>query len=1734
MSQAQKRKVHVDSTEDPDHVDVKKPCISIQDGRPVDTDTLVQGEPPGVSPQVIQSTGHLKHTSSSHHHDTFPMTTSPSEACSQLAAASLGCGSTDDDDATDKSVHILRLSKQDKMSRQDGYQSGITRSSVLTPPGRPSIEHVPYDLTVRDSSAFAVTVTHTDGRVQPPGTMCQTVSSETMEEQLGPYEVMHQPPGSSGGMHQTPGSSGGMHQPPGSSGGMHQPPGSSGVTHQHLGSSGVMHQPPGSSGVTHQHLGSSGVIHQYPGSSELTPQHSYTGDRFKNIRGATKEMLKHDRTEYVSTYAQRSALRLMKDYGYIFLEGSSGSGKSSLGRQLLKEMSTMYGRTPLLLTSADEWSLIPTEHTTNEQTSKSTSKSEHYIAMIDDIFGSTNFSQSHFDDWTRKFDIMWPSIESGHIFLILTSRSEITAQCQSRLEKHNLMKKIRHFLIDDGEYTLQKREKEKMLKVICHGKLTFSQNEIDEIICMKTALGFPQMCTFFARSKEAQSKGLNFFKKPNEYIIEEVNALKESDGLSYLVLLLVLMNGGHLDATLLNPRNYSSAFKERVEMVKEYCPNLPTRPSLFDIETKAGVLCGVYLKQDQKGYAFQHQSIYESVLISMSKQDPISCIRTCPPDVLGEVVRTKKLDGDKNIVLITEENYDVFADRTTELLLSAEPENSGMIMRHPSLKHQKFISFLVQRWADTGQLTSIMQCKYSEEYVLFFSGDVKIRIFKSDYLLKKLTFLIDDQKHLPDAEDTCGRTALFSAVETHVDTYGVEILEFLLNKGEGVNPHIQDITGRSPLHYAAGCGKPKTVKLLLEKGVDPNARDGLGMTPFHLAVIQRRYRTVSAMLDSGIVANAQDNQGMTTLHLLVTERGFTLQSFLANYDYEGIFRLDPCKYLQFLLAKGVDPNIRDKLGRTPLHYASDHLENSSVKLLLDYNTDPDVQDLWGLTSLHCASSKEGFIEKDTLPLLLEKSLKPNAQDRRGKTALHYASKKCYIQMLLEAGVNANIIDHERRTALHYASEHSVKEGVKFLLDYHVDPSVQDLEGMTPLHCAAKVRGNRCDILEALLEKSVDPNVQDKGGRTALHYASEHSDKGSVKLLLDHGGDPSVQDLQGMTPLHFAAKAQNNKHGILETLLKKSVNPNVLDNKGRTVLHYASEYSDKESIKLLLDHDVDPSVQDLQGMTSLHFAAKAQNNKHGILEILLKKSVNPNVLDMKGRTALHYASEHTDKESIKLLLDHEVDPSVQDLQGMTSLHCAAKAKDNRHGILEILLKKSVNPNVLDNKGRTALHYASEHTDKESIKLLLDYEVDPSVQDLQGMTSLHCAAKAKNDSCDIFAILLKKSLNPNVLDNKGRTALHYASEHTDKESIKLLLDHEVDPSVQDLQGMTSLHCAAKAKNDSCDIFEILLKKSVNPNVLDNKGRTALHYASEHTDKESIKLLLDHEVDPSVQDLQGMTSLHCAAKAENNRHGILEILLKKNVNPNVLDMKGRTALHYASEHTDKESIKLLLDHGADPSVQDLEGMTSLHCATKVKDNSCDILEILLEKSVNPNVRDNNGRTVLHYALEQSPVKNVKPVQHGAYLEVKNWLEKIPLHPKPLYPSPLILSPLTPLTITRGQFERTYGTLLCEYRRIQMLEMLLTKVNPKIKDHEGRTALHYAARASRSETLELLSELGVTVNKENEEDRVFFQAAAERSYSRCERVKLLLKQGSDKTVLDIKERTAEQYATELLDINP
>jgi ankyrin repeat protein len=244
---------------------------------------------------------------------------------------------------------------------------------------------------------------------------------------------------------------------------------------------------------------------------------------------------------------------------------------------------------------------------------------------------------------------------------------------------------------------------------------------------------------------------------------------------------------------------------------------------------------------------------------------------------------------------------------------------------------------------------------------------------------------------------------------------------------------------------------------------------------------------------------------------------------------------------------------RDRLGRTPLHWAAQEGHKDVVRVLLasKANVNAKVNQSErtilvenGLTPLHLAVMAG---KKDVAELLLANKADASAKDDVGRTPLHIAASsgsKTLIELLLanNADVNAtenwmpvrsvgyppiptHIVSKSSGTGwtpLHEAAARNHKDVVQVLLANGADLNVRDSEyGDTPLHWAAE-NGNR-DVVELLLNKGADVNNRDNLGETPLHVAALNGYKSVAELLLAHGADVNARDLAGCTPSCLAAQ-----------------------------------------------------------------------------------------------------------------------------------------------------------------------------------------------------------------------------------------------------------------------------------------------------------------------------------------------------------------------------------------------------------------------------------------------------------------------------------------------------------------------------------------------------------------------------------------------------------------------------------
>lgn len=129
----------------------------------------------------------------------------------------------------------------------------------------------------------------------------------------------------------------------------------------------------------------------------------------------------------------------------------------------------------------------------------------------------------------------------------------------------------------------------------------------------------------------------------------------------------------------------------------------------------------------------------------------------------------------------------------------------------------------------------------------------------------------------------------------------------------------------------------------------------------------------------------------------------------------------PRSCIEAFIQEGVDVNLLDSNGWTPLHKAIDKGYLEIAKLLLEYKADPNLTDCNGWTPLYRAVG--GF----------------------GSDSNHEI-----VKLLLEHKGNPNLADPDGWTPLHRVARFGSVESAKLLLKYKADPYLKNKDGQTPV------------------------------------------------------------------------------------------------------------------------------------------------------------------------------------------------------------------------------------------------------------------------------------------------------------------------------------------------------------------------------------------------------------------------------------------------------------------------------------------------------------------------------------------------------------------------------------------------------------------------------------------------------------------------------------------------------------
>jgi ankyrin repeat protein len=367
-----------------------------------------------------------------------------------------------------------------------------------------------------------------------------------------------------------------------------------------------------------------------------------------------------------------------------------------------------------------------------------------------------------------------------------------------------------------------------------------------------------------------------------------------------------------------------------------------------------------------------------------------------------------------------------------------------------------------------------------------------------------------------NAVDQYDNTPLHWAVRA--GTYGQEdTVKLLLAAGAKAKVLVRDKSGFNPLEEAL-IRENQTIANLLVESIDLKARADSNDTLLHHAIRRYDVKMVKILIEHGADIDAKDGQGNTPLDVAIkyihNKEIIDLLIAKGAHKTEGqepkkIPTISQDEFLQNLkkaVAEGQDINQGDAGGRTPLHEASILGYEDSVKFLLVKGANPRVADKMGFTALHFAVMHSHL---EVAKVLIEHGADVNAKDNENKfTPLHFA-----------------VMAHSRNLEL---AELLIRNGADL-------SAAGPLGGQTPLHMA--VAAGNMSLTTLFIAKGADVNVRNESGATPLHEAARRGYKEIVEFLIEKGAQINAKDEDGMTPLAEALLNDPKAREVVEILQK---------------------------------------------------------------------------------------------------------------------------------------------------------------------------------------------------------------------------------------------------------------------------------------------------------------------------------------------------------------------------------------------------------------------------------------------------------------------------------------------------------------------------------------------------------------------------------------------------------------------
>lgn len=671
----------------------------------------------------------------------------------------------------------------------------------------------------------------------------------------------------------------------------------------------------------------------------------------------------------------------------------------------------------------------------------------------------------------------------------------------------------------------------------------------------------------------------------------------------------------------------------------------------------------------------------------------------------------------------------------------------------------------------------------------------------------------------------------FSTTPLHVAVY-LDFWKLASTFLEYIND--RDGSGSTPLHIASQRNSTDVVKDLIQNGARIDMADNIGQYPLHRAVRQGHNTVIKELLKIGHQEAGlykKDNANRTPFDIAYEES--QAESLRILLERDGDFKAHGMD-IQYLLCEAIGE------GKTNMVQVFLHYDTSLIKLcgdgvyqavkrkrvdvlecLYKFGVEMSGQYEDGRTVLHVAA---GSGNADFVQCLLTGRWMHPSPDREDATSL----EQTIFQDVLpdpnfELTSKLDVQDNEGKTALHRAVFNVSADVVELLLEAGADATVRNKEGMTALMTALRTG---CHNAACVLIKSPKAKNNFKGhrGAEALRSAtwSYHEEAAEmIDLLVLHGAQADSRCKDGGTALHYRKYARFNTSGV-EALIRHGCPLDVQNNNGKTVLDYTLDsdtMNENEAFILIL-----LQAGAAFGWGHLNHLKKAIFNDYttSACQMLDRNRALVHERDELGRTALHWAALHNSRDGVSMLIGYGANTQAVDANMRTPSDLTRSNKCR-------VLLGATELEVVDASGKTALHLAVLDRNLSDVKQLLPARAlhfHPCAPHLP----LHRTRLSLPDPRALSPLYRRHRPFPNLdcRDIDGRTPLHYAAEAGNTDIISAILSAHSGPDLnaRDECGRTPLHLAVE--NGHRNAVELLLRAGAEVFCRDRDNRTPAHIA------------------------------------------------------------------------------------------------------------------------------------------------------------------------------------------------------------------------------------------------------------------------------------------------------------------